>query len=319
MKESIQTFENARFGQIRTSVTESGEPLFCLVDVCRALGLKNPRDVKTRLKQDGVFTTDGVSRTTNQYGKTTEQVVELNFITEPNLYKCIFQSRKKEAEAFQDWVCGEVLPAIRKTGGYMAAREDETPEQVMARALLIAQDTINRVKQRADRAEAKVVLLQSQSKALSRQNSELQNTNAVLESCNKGLQQTVKNMQPAAVFAKAISTSPQSILVKELSVMISQNNSGIIIGQNQLFAWLREHGYLCSVRGDRYNLPTQKSINMGLIEIKKSTYTNATGDVFTTNTPMITGKGQIYFVNRVLYDLINEREYNQRNGKGGQA
>ena len=114
-------------------------------------------------------------------------------------------------------------------------------------------------------------------------------------------------MQPASMFAKAVSTSPQSILVKELAMIISQNNVGVIIGQNQLFQWLRDNGFLCSVKGERYNLPTQKAINQGLIEVKKSTYQTPDGNTFVTNTPKITGKGQVYFVNRVLFDLVNER------------
>lgn len=114
----LQIYENAQFGQIRTSVTGSGEPMFCLADVCKVLGIGNPSDVKRNLKQDGVVTIEGVSLTTNQHGKTTEQKVMLTFISEANIYKCIFRSRKKEAEAFQDWVCEEVLPSIRKHGAY---------------------------------------------------------------------------------------------------------------------------------------------------------------------------------------------------------
>lgn len=147
MKEAIKIFENAQFGQVRTSVTDSGEPLFCLTDVCEALGLKNPSDVKSRLGRWGVVTTEVSTPIISQgrdTGKTKTQ--QLNFITEPNLYKCIFQSRKKEAEQFQDWVCSEVLPAIRKTGGYIASRENETEEELMARALTIAHATLERYK-----------------------------------------------------------------------------------------------------------------------------------------------------------------------------
>lgn len=97
-------------------------------------------------------------------------------------------------------------------------------------------------------------------------------------------------------------------------MMISQNKVGVTIGQNRLFQWLRDNGFLCSVKGERYNLPTQKAIDMGLIEVKKSTYTTPDGNTFITNTPKITGKGQIYFVNRVLYDLINDKVE-----KGGEA
>ena len=124
MKE-IQIYKNAQFGQIRTSVTESGEPLFCLADVCEALELNGgARNVKSRLYQKGVVSINTPTNGGNQM---------MNFITEPNLYKCIFQSRKKEAEAFQDWVCSEVLPSIRKTGGY---NHSQSPEEIMARAVL---------------------------------------------------------------------------------------------------------------------------------------------------------------------------------------
>ena len=115
--EQVTIYENAQFGQVRTAGT-SEKPLFCLADVCRILELGNTSRVKTRLRGDGVTTSKGVSPTTNQHGKTTLQTMNLLFINEPNLYRCIFQSRKKEAEAFQDWVFEEVLPAIRKTGQF---------------------------------------------------------------------------------------------------------------------------------------------------------------------------------------------------------
>ena len=162
MKESIKIFENAQFGQIRTSVAESGEPLFCLADVCRVLDLSNPRDVKRRLNPRGVCTTD--TPTYNQHGALVMQ--QLNFINEPNLYKCIFQSRKKEAEQFQDWVCGEVLPSIRKSGGYMVARVDETPDEIMARALIVAQETISRQKAAVAAAEKRATLLEATTKQM---------------------------------------------------------------------------------------------------------------------------------------------------------
>jgi phage antirepressor YoqD-like protein len=86
----------------------------------------------------------------------------MNFIDEPNLYRCIFQSRKKEAEQFQDWVCDEVLPSIRKNGGYMVSQPEETPEEIMARALLLAQRTIEAQKVRADYEAARAERLEFQ-------------------------------------------------------------------------------------------------------------------------------------------------------------
>lgn len=301
----IRIFKNAQFGQIRTALGASGEPLFCLVDVCKVLGLTQPSRVKSTLRQDGVITIKGVSLTTNQFGKTSEQEVMLNFITEPNLYKCIFQSRKKEAEQFQDWVCEEVLPSIRKSGGYMVARVDETPEQIMARALLLAQDTITRQKERADMAERKAVLLQSQNEAQSK----------MLDAKDT----TIQFLRPGATFAKAVQTSDTSCLIGDLARIIKQN--GIEIGQNRLFEWLRKKSYLISRKGESYNLPTQSALNLGLFEIKKTIITKPNGNSLVTTTPKVTGKGQVYFVNKFLYDSINEAELERQRAeqseKGG--
>lgn len=278
---AIKIFENAQFGQIRTSVAENGEPLFCLADVCRVLDLSNPRDVKRRLNQRGVCTTD--TPTYNQYGALVMQ--QLNFITEPNLYKCIFQSRKKEAEQFQDWVCGEVLPSIRKSGGYMVARVDETPDEIMARALIVAQETISRQKAAVAASEKRATLLEATTKQMTVQ--------------INGLETQNKELLPGATFAKAVETSEHSILIGELARIIKQN--GVEIGQNRLFQWLRENGFLCK-KGEWYNQPTQRAMEMGLFEIKKTVITKPSGDSLVTTTTKVTGKGQIYFVNRFLYE-----------------
>lgn len=115
---NLQIFNNEEFGEIRT-VVKNGEPLFCLTDVCRALELTNPQNVKKRLNEKGICTIDTL---------TNGGVQSLLYINEPNLYKTIFQSRKDSAERFTDWVTYEVLPSIRKTGGY---QKPMTPEQMM--------------------------------------------------------------------------------------------------------------------------------------------------------------------------------------------
>lgn len=115
----LQIFNNEEFGEIRT-VVENGEPMFCLNDVCRALDLKNPRDVKTRLNEKGVCTADTLTKGGKQ---------KLLYINEANLYKTIFQSRKESAERFSDWVAGEVLPTLRKTGSYQM--KPMSPEEMM--------------------------------------------------------------------------------------------------------------------------------------------------------------------------------------------
>ncbi len=122
----ITIFKNERFGEVRTATSESGEPLFAAVDVARALGYANTRDaISKHCKR--VTKRDGVSRTTNQHGVVTNQVVEMSFINEGDVIRLIMRSNyRKKAEAFQDWVCEEILPSIRKHGAYM------TPENCCA-------------------------------------------------------------------------------------------------------------------------------------------------------------------------------------------
>lgn len=123
----VKIFRNEQFGEIRVTGT-SENPLFCLADICRVLDIKNVSDCKSRLKQDGIVLTKGVSKTTNQHGVTTEQEVMLLFVNEQNLYRVIMRSDKPQAEPFQDWVCGEVLPSIRKTGSYSAKTRGSADE-----------------------------------------------------------------------------------------------------------------------------------------------------------------------------------------------
>ena len=144
METNIQIFENQQFGKIRTSGTPD-EPLFCLADVCRVLEINNPSDVKKRLKQDGVDSIEvGVQTGIKSDGTPIYQTVKAMFINEQNLYRVIMRSDKPQAELFQDWVCGEVLPSIRKHGGYIASTPEDTPEVIMARALKIADETIRK-------------------------------------------------------------------------------------------------------------------------------------------------------------------------------
>lgn len=129
---NLQVFENSEFGKVRTVIMDD-EPMFCLSDVCRVLELTSVSKVRERLLRKGV---NSIPTPTN--GGTQE----MTFINESNLYKVIFQSRKPEAERFSDWVTSEVLPSIRKNGGYIANQENMTPEQIVANALIVAQKII---------------------------------------------------------------------------------------------------------------------------------------------------------------------------------
>lgn len=249
----IQIFSNPQFGEIRITISEDDKPMFCLADVCKALELKNPSDVKTRLSSKGVAITDTL---------TAGGVQSMTYINEANLYKCIFQSRKPEAEKFQDWVYEEVLPTIRKTGGYIVAKADDTPEMIMARAVIVAQATIEK------------------------QNKQIAEQSAKIEAD-----------APKVLFADAVAGSSTSCLIGELAKILTQN--GYKIGQNRLFEKLRNEGYL-GVKGEYYNMPNQRYQEMGLFDVKKRTINNPDGSIIVKTTTKVTGKGQSYFINKFL-------------------
>lgn len=156
----IQIFNSPKFGEIRIAGT-SENPMFCLSDVCRVLEIKNARDWKSKLNQEGVVSIYTPTHGGNQ---------QLSYINEMNLYKVIMRSDKPQAEPFQDWVCGEVLPSIRKSGGYMVAKEDDSPEEIMARALTIAQATLakreERLKQLEQQTERQQITIDAQATEL---------------------------------------------------------------------------------------------------------------------------------------------------------
>ncbi len=252
MTSEIQIFNNPQFGEVRVTVTENNEPMFCLADVCKALDLKNPSDVKTRLSARGVATADTL---------TAGGIQSMTYINEANLYKCIFQSRKPEAEKFQDWVCDDVLPSIRKHGAYMS-------EQVIERTLsdpdylIQLATTLKEEKQKRLEAEKKI-----------------------------------KEDAPKVLFADAVVGSTSTCLIGELAKIISQN--GYPIGQNRLFKWLRNNGYL-GTRGENYNIPNQPYVEQGLFEIKKGVRSAHDGVMKTTITTKVTKRGCVYFINKFL-------------------
>lgn len=245
----IQTFDSPEFGSIRVVRDENGEPWFVAKDVLNVLDLDKTALRKLDEDEKGV---DSIHTPGGEQQMTT--------VTEPGFYKLVMRSRKPEAKAFQRWVTHEVLPALRRDGGYMVAREDETPEETMARALLLAQGTMERQKRRI-----------------------------------AGLEAENEEMRPKALFADAVAASDGTCLVGELAKMLRQN--GVEVGQNRLFAMLRQNGYL-GKSGQNRNVPTQRSMEMGLFRIKETAITHSDGHVTINRTPKITGKGQRYFLER---------------------
>lgn len=246
----IEIFKNERFGEVRVAGT-SDNPLFCLADVCKILGLRVDA-VQSRLTDDPIRigVTDSIGR---------EQ--QMNFVNEKNLYKVIMRSDKPQAEPFQDWVCGEVLPSIRKHGAYMT---NNTLEKALTSPDFLIQLATNLKEEQQKRIKA---------------------------------EQKIQSDAPKVLFADAVSTSRRSCLIAELAKILQQN--GIKIGQNRLFEWLRKNGYLCQ-KGQYYNQPSQKSMELGLFEIKQTTINKPDGSVLVSTTTKVTGKGQIYFVDKFL-------------------
>lgn len=184
------------------------------------------------------------------------------FLTEDGLYEVLMQSRKPIAKAFKKEV-KTILKEIRKNGGYIVTSEKDSDEEIMAKALLVAQRTIERKNEKIKELETKI-----------------------------------EEDKPKILFADAVETSKTTILIGEMAKILKQN--GIDIGQNKLFAWLRENGYLIKRQGSDYNMPTQKSMDMKLFEIKERTINNPDGSIKITKTPKVTGKGQQYFINKFI-------------------
>ena len=239
----LQIFENPEFGRVRTTII-GGEPWFVAADVCRALDLGNPTRALDRLDNDErtLISIKGASN-----GK------PVNGVNEPGLYSLVLGSRKPEAKKFKRWITHDVIPAIRKTGGYHVP---QSPEEQMAQGLLAAQKLLAEKDKR------------------------------------------IEEMRPKEIFADAVSVSKTDILIGDLAKLIKQN--GHDIGQKRLFAWLREKGYLIKRKGLDWNMPTQKAMEMKLFRVKETVVTHSDGHTTVSKTPKVTGKGQVYFVNKFL-------------------
>ena len=182
-------------------------------------------------------------------------------ISEPGLYSLVLRSRKPEAKAFKRWIVHEVIPSIRRTGGYGAP------------ALPNFRNPAEAARAWADKEEQR--LLEEQKRL--------------------ALEQRMEEVKPKVVFAESIEVAKTSILVGEMAKLIKQA-TGYDIGQNRFFEWLRSRGYLHK-DGSQTNMPTQRSMDAGWMEIKEGSRIGSSGESHITRTPKITGKGQIYFIN----------------------
>ncbi len=251
MNNEIQQFD-FKGASLRTLTDEAGEPWFVLKDCMSILDLGNPTETVKMFDEDEFSTAeviDSIGRRQQAY-----------IISEPGLYRLVMRSRKPEAKEFQRWVTHEVLPAIRKTGGYIPTTDADDDMTILAKAVMIGQRTMEAQKQKIAEQQTRIV-----------------------------------ELEPKARFADAVAASDGTCLVGELAKMLRQN--GMDIGQNRLFRLLQADGYL-GKSGSNRNVPTQRAMDLGLFRIKETTVTHADGHTTVSRTPKVTGKGQRYFIDR---------------------
>ena len=246
----LKVFKHSEFGTLR-GVEIDGESWLVGKDVAERLGYKDTSDaLKKHVDEE-----DKLTRRFADSGQNREMYV----INESGLYSLVLGSKLPNAKKFKRWVTSEVLPAIRKHGGYLTAEKVEE-------ALLNPDVLIRLATELKDEREAR-----------------------------RALESKVAEDAPKVLFAQAVEQAENSILVGDLAKLIKQN--GTDIGQKRLFERLRAEGYL-GTRGENYNMPTQRAMEMQLFRISERTINNPDGSVRLTRTVKVTGKGQVYFINR---------------------
>lgn len=251
--EEIKTFNSPDLGSIRIVVMGT-EPWFVGKDVAEILGYSNP----SKALNDHIDNEDKLNN---------ESLVSLGqrggwLINESGLYSLILSSKLPTAKKFKRWVTAEVLPTIRKDGGYL------TPEKV--EEVLSNPDTIIKLA------------------------TDLKNERAKRQETENRLEEA----KPKVLFANAVTESDGTILIGDLAKFIKQN--GRDMGQKRLFEQLRNDGFLIKQKCSSYNMPTQRAMDMGLFKVKESSIVQPDGVVRLTRTVKVTGKGQIYFINKYL-------------------
>jgi anti-repressor protein len=240
-------------GNTVRALSVDGEPWFVAADVAKTLGYASAKDFVRGVDEEDKGRHNLPTPSGSQ---------SVTIISEGGLYTAIVKSRTERARPFRRWVTHEVLPAIRRHGGYL------TPAKV--EEVLSDPDTI--------------ILLATQLKDERKRRAELESQ--------------VEADAPKVLFADSVASSKSSILVGDLAKILRGN--GVEIGGTRLFAWMRERGFLVRRRGSDYNTPTQYAMERGLFEIKETAITHADGHVTVSKTPKVTGKGQQYFINKFL-------------------
>lgn len=258
MNNEIQPFEFE--GNKVRALADGDEVMFVASDIAKILGYRDAANLTRNL--------DGDERGTREVS-TPSGTQNMTVLTESGLYRAILNRetayvKNEEAQAFvkrfQRWVTHEVLPQIRKTGGYIPTTDADDDMTILAKAVMIGQRTLEQQQRKIAAQQTRIV-----------------------------------ELEPKARFADAVAASDGTCLVGELAKMLRQN--GMDIGQNRLFRLLQADGYLGKTGSNR-NVPTQRAMDLGLFRIKETTVTHADGHTTVSRTPKVTGKGQRYFIDR---------------------
>lgn len=258
---NLQIFKSPDFGQVRT-IQQNGEPWFIGKDVAEILGYKKPENAIAVHVDDEDKTTTLIQGTGSNYKSNAV------IINESGLYSLILSSKMPKAKEFKRWVTSEVIPAIRKHGGYLTA---DKIEQALTDPDMIIKLATTLKEERAARQQAEANL---------------------------------QAAKPKVLFADAVSASDSTILIGDLAKILKQN--GYNTGQKRLFQWLRDNGYLIKRQGADYNSPTQRSMELGLFRVKETPIIHADGHVTVNKTVKVTPKAQIYFANKFLGGKCSE-------------
>lgn len=259
----LQIFNSPEFGQVRT-IVKNDEVWFIGRDIAEALGYSDTKSAlidHVDIEDKNIFKSGDLPPLNFVIPNR-----GMTFINESGLYSLVLSSKLPNAKKFKRWITKEVIPSIRKHGGYLTPAKIEevlsNPDTIIKLATELKQERAKRIEH----------------------------------------EQKIEADKPKVLFAEAVETAKSSILVGELAKLIKQN--GIDIGQQRLFNFMRENGYLIKQKGSAYNMPTQKSMNLGLFEIKERTI-NHSDHVEIVKTPKVTGKGQIYFINLFAKKMVN--------------
>ena len=277
--EEIKIFNSPQFGEVRTAGT-SDNPMFCLSDLCRCLGL-SAKGVNQRLGDEVISNYPII----DSLGRTQQAL----FVNEDGLYDVILDSRKPEAKAFRKWITSEVLPSIRKTGGYIATKQDDTPEEIMARALVVAQQTLAKREERLKQLEAdnqqKQATIEAQTSELKKQAPKVEYYDQTLQSVN-----TLTTTQVAK--ERGMDAEKLNKRLKEAGIIYRQSGQWIV---------------------------KQPYASWGLHKTRTQTYTRSDGSLGTNTYLVWTQKGKMFLLALIDNGYDVKKAIRQINGEKATA